>query len=291
MNITRRRFIAISACMAASPAAARTHRWQGRALGAEVGLTIHGPDDVTQRALADARAMLREIESTFSLYDPASALSQLNANGRLDRPSSWFRQLMVFADQGYRQTDGLFDPSVQPLWQALAQGQDPRVARDAVDWDRVQYDAEAITLDANQALTFNGIGQGFATDLIADRFAALGLSDALINIGEYRGLGGPWRLGLSDPTHGTLGTRTLEGKAIATSSPSALSLGDHAHILHPTAAPRWSSVSVEAETATQADCLSTGLCLAPLDLIAAVGDLPEIGRITLVDFDGNLRSL
>ncbi len=291
MKISRRRFIAISAAMVASPAAAQTHRWQGRALGAEVSLTIQGPDDVAQKALIDTEQMLREIEKTFSLYDPNSSLSQLNANGRLDRPSTWFQQLLTSSDHGYRQTDGLFDPSIQPLWQALARGQSLSVARDVVGWNRVRHDAEAITLGAHQALTFNGIAQGFATDLIADQLAALGLTEALINIGEYRGLGGPWRLGLSDPMHGTLGTRTLRGNAIATSSPSALSLGDQAHILHPDAAPRWSSVSVEAETATRADCLSTGLCLAPLDLIAAVRDLPDIHRVTLVDFDGNLRSL
>lgn len=291
MTLTRRRFLTISAALAATPASAATEQWQGRAMGAEVSLTVRGPRDAAAHAITETQALLRQIEALFSLHDPGSALSRLNATGVLTAPDARFVALMQAADQGYRVTGGLFDPTMQPLWLASARGHDPAQARAAVGWDRVRFDARAVRLGAGQAVTFNGIAQGFATDLISDRLLSLGLRDVLVNIGEHRALGGPWQLAISDPAHGMLGLRSLTDRAIATSSPTAMHLGAQTHILHPTARPHWSTVSVEAATATLADCLSTAICLAPRDQAAALRHLPDVLRVTLVDFDGNLSTL
>ena len=291
MMLTRRRFLTISAAMAAGPAWATPQRWEGRAFGADVSLTIRGPRDDAMAAIEATRRIIARVEGLFSLYDPASALSELNRVGRLREPDPDFLALMQAADLGYRLTSGLFDPTVQPLWRALADGSDTAAATAAMGWDRVRFDAGAIRLDRGQALTFNGIAQGFATDLVTAQFQRLGLTETLVNIGEYRALGGSWRLAISDPVHGELGTRRITQGAIATSSPAAMSLGAQAHILHPRHRARWSTVSVEADTATLADCLSTALCLAPLDQIAALRAADGIGQITLVDFNGDLTTL
>lgn len=289
--LTRRRFLAISAAVAAGPAWAERHSWQGRALGADVSLTIHGPRPVAASAVEQLRRILAEVEKLFSLYDESATLVQLNGKGHLLSPDPRFVALMQAADHAHHLTGGLFDPTVQPLWRALADGGDIAGGQRAVGWHRVAFNRHRIDLAAGQALTFNGIAQGFATDLIADELKAHGLTDTLINIGEYRALGGPWRLAISDPAHGELGMRTLRNRAIATSSPAAMMLGAQTHILHPAARPCWSTVSVEAETATLADSLSTALCLAPRDQVAAMRDADGVNRITLVDFDGNLTSL
>ena len=289
MKLTRRRFLTISAAFAAFPAHANS--WQGRAFGADVSITIHGPRDLAEPALVKARRTIREIEQLFSLYDPASSLSRLNNSGALVDPDRCFLALMKAADDAYRITGGLFDPTVQPLWRALAEEHDPTVARAAIGWERVKLDTDRITLDADQSLTFNGIAQGFATDLVVDALTRSGLANTLVNIGEYRGVGGPWSIGLSDPDHGYFGTRALTTGAVATSSPSALSLGAHAHILHPTARPQWSTVSVEAATATMADALSTALVLAPRDAVENIARAAGLRRVTLVTFDGDLTTI
>lgn len=289
--MNRRRFLTISAAACATPAWGETHRWQGRAFGAEIGMTIRGPAEIATEAIATARATVAEVEAQFSLYDPASALRRLNATGVLVAPDPLFIALMQQADAAHRLTGGLFDPTVQPLWRAHATGEDVAAARHLVGWERVAWDPGLIQLDRGQALTFNGIAQGFATDLVTERFAALGLQEVLVNIGEYRALGGPWQLAISDPVHGMLGKQTLDGAAIATSSPGAMTLGAAQHILHPARAPRWSTVSVEAATATMADYLSTSLSLAPQEQIAALIAQADIIRVTLIDFNGDLRSL
>lgn len=54
----------------------------------------------------------------------------------------------------------------------------------------VAFDAELIKPAPSQALTFNGIAQGFATDLVADVLRDHCLTNTLVNIGEYRAMGG-----------------------------------------------------------------------------------------------------
>ncbi|KZY02683.1 MULTISPECIES: FAD:protein FMN transferase [unclassified Sulfitobacter] len=292
MTLTRRRFLTISAaCLAAAPGHAATARWQGQAMGAEVSITLKGPEAVTAPALVEARAMLHRIEAEFSLYDAGSALSRLNRTGRLDRPSPLFLDLMEASDGVHRATGGLFDPTVQPLWQAIATGRDPDAVRAAVGWDRVHFDPGAVTLGPGQALTFNGIAQGFATDCIARLLDARGLGDTLVNMGEFRGRGGPWRIGLADPTFGLMGTRSLRNGAIATSSPAAMLSDRGGHILHPGHAAQWSTVSVEAEDATTADGFSTAFCLSPIGVIRGAAGRHGIRRITLIDTAGDLTTL
>ncbi|ABV92431.1 ApbE family lipoprotein [Dinoroseobacter shibae DFL 12 = DSM 16493] len=298
MNLHRRRFLSISAAaMAAGPVAAAGAgftRWRGEALGAECEITLHAPPGKAQPALDAARAALRAVETQFNLYDPTSALARLNATGRLEAPEPMFLALMELSRQMYEATEGRFDPSIQPLWSALARGLDPETAQAQVGWSRVRWDAGAVRLAPGQALSFNGVGQGFATDRVAETLAAHGMGRLLVNIGEFRGAGGPWRVGLSDPAHGLVGTRQITDGAIATSSPRALSLGGTAHILDPLGrrVPRWSTVSVEAETATVADALSTALCLMRREEIGAVqARVPALRRVTLIDHAGDLVTL
>jgi thiamine biosynthesis lipoprotein len=289
MKLNRRRVLSISAaCMLATPARAQIHRWQGRALGAEVDITLHAPAEIAEPALDRARGSLDAVMAQFDLFDPASTVSRLNRTGHLDAPDVMFRRLMQACTQVHAATGGLFDPTVQPLWRALAEGQPPEAARALIDWSRVRHSAASVTLGEGQALTFNGIAQGFATDLVAEALRDAGLERTLVNIGEFRGTGGPWRLGISDPEIGMIGTRTLTSSAIATSSPKAVPLGGQGHILHGHAKPRWSTVSVEAATATMADGFSTALTMARLeDIRAAVGTF-GIRRITLVSDQGDV---
>jgi len=269
--ITRRRFLAISAAALALPARAEPVRWRGYAMGAEVSLTLEAPEDQAKAALEEVRAILRKTEALFSLYRPASRLSQLNATGRLERPETGFTALLDLCDQAHRLTNGRFDPTVQPLWQALAQGKNPDPAKRLIGWQRVRHSKTQVTLAAGQALTFNGIAQGYATDLVSAALKRAGLTRVLVNIGEYHGTGRDWQIGVADPSHGLVARQSLKNRALATSSPGAMPLGqDQTHIIDPLGqASKWSTVSVEADTATMADALSTAFCHASPDEITA----------------------
>lgn len=288
----RRRFLTLAAAFACAPALARAATWTGRALGAELSVTLHGPREMTGPALAGIPPLLEAVEAAFSLYRPASDLSRLNRTGRLRDPSALMQRLVARADRAHRLSGGLFDPTVQPLWEALAHGQDPEGARAALGWNRVIRSDRRIALQPGQALTFNGIAQGFATDLMRHHLRRYGAETALVNIGEQAAMGGPFTLGIADPVFGHLGTRALRDMAIATSSPAALTLGNAAHILGPRGeTPLWSTVSIEARSATLADALSTAAVFMTETGIARLKSRTKLHRVTLVDADGNLKTI
>ncbi|MCX7644741.1 MAG: FAD:protein FMN transferase [Rhodobacteraceae bacterium] len=293
----RRRFLQIVAVAACLPGSARGEVLRRRfvALGADAEILVHGPAGVATAALAAAGAEIAQAEALFSLYRPDSALSRLNAAGRLDDPPAELLGLLRLCGRVHAATGGRFDPTVQPLWRALAEGRDPAPARAALGWDRVSLSPGRIALGPGQALTLNGIAQGWATDRVTEALARHGLTKALVNIGEHRAIGGPFRLGLEDPVAGLLGHLTLENRAVATSSPGALTLPDgSAHILDPLEGrpPVWSTVCVSARSAALADGLSTALCHAPRDGIAPA--LARLGggiTVRLVDAAGSLTTL
>lgn len=285
--MNRRRLLAVSAAALCAPRRAQARTlWQGRAFGADCRLTLVGPARDAERAIAALPALIEGIEAEFSLYRPSS-LNRLNATGRLV-PSAAFRALAELADRVHGLTGGAFDPTVQPLWQALADRQAAVAA--PVGWQHVGL-GEVITLQPGMALTLNGIAQGFGADAVKALLASLGFEEALIDMGETAAIGGPFRLAISDPAAGHLGTRSLLGTAIATSSPWATLVNCHPHILHPLGLPPlWSTVSVEATTAALADALSTALVFLDRARIAALR-CPGLLRVTVVDPAGNLATI
>ncbi len=307
MTLSRRRFLAICAAtgLAGAPAKAAAE-WRGRAFGADAAITLRGADPaLSAAALAEAEAMIRHMERQFSLHDPASALSLLNRTGRLDRPSAAFIALLELCSAIHRDTGGIFDPTVQPLWQLLAaaapQAPEPAdlaAALELVGWHRVTSTDRGVRLGrAGMALTFNGVAQGFATDRVCDVLRAHGFTEILVDMGEMRAGQGAWRIGVEDPAFGLVATRTLTEAAIATSSPGALRFGSGgpSHILdatHAAARPVWATVSVTAATAAVADAVSTAACfMSRRDIAALRAARDDIAAVLLVDTQGDLRTV
>lgn len=273
MTLTRRRFLNISAAAIAIPVAAKageSARWQGVALGAPAAMILAG---VTPRAarpvFAAIEAELQRLERIFSLYHPGSALVRLNTQGRLDAPPPEMLDLLSLAEAVHHATDGAFDPSVQPLWRARAEGADEATARALTGWNAVRFDAGSVRFDrVGMALTLNGIAQGYVTDRIADLLKSNGFGDVLVDIGEvvargHRADGAAWQAGIATPGGQLVGRVTLGDRALATSAAMGMVLPDgRGHLISPAGrAPRRALVSVSAPRAAVADGLSTALCL------------------------------
>lgn len=297
-RLPRRRVLRLAAALVALPWAVRAagpQVWRGRAFGAEAQVILHAPEAEARAAFAALADLVRRMEGLFSLHDPVSALSRLNAAGRLAPAPPEMSALLGLCARVHDATGGLFDPTVQPLWQALARGGDAAAARAAVGWGRVRHGPDGVVLAPGQALTLNGIAQGFAADAARALLVARGFDRVLVDLGEFAASGGPWRLGLEDPNLGLHGSRTIADSAVATSSPAALMLApDVAHILHPkgSSAPLWSSVTVEAESAALADGLSTAACLMPRDALAALaGRVAGLRAVVAVSPEGEVETL
>lgn len=283
---TRRRFLTIMAGAALAGRAAGAAEWQGRVMGAEARLLIragHASDQV----MSDLRARIARIEATFSLHAP-SELSRLNRQGHVEA-SGLLLEALRLACRMHRATGGAFDPGVQPLWRALAEGTVP--AR-VLPMAGLQRRGRHVRLAPGQALTLNGLAQGLATDLVAQGLAHLG--EVLVDMGETCAVGGDFRLELEDPASGSLGQVTLRaGRAIATTSPGALLFASGAsHVIGPQGQPPlWSSATVEAPTAALADAASTAFALMPAPAIRRAALGLGLGPVRLVDPRGDLITL
>lgn len=277
MKPSRRRFLTIMAGCAmsasgSSPAQSDVSVWRGRALGAEAEIRLFGGDKTkTRQAIAAARDTVLRMERLFSLYQPRSALNALNANGFLEMPPE-FARLMSLVDKLHRQTDGLFDPTVQPLMvaQARADGELSATVRKAlaakVGWAKVQRQSSHLSFAVpGMAMTLNGIAQGFATDRVSEVLNAHGFAPHLVHIGEYRAGEQSAHIGIAGQQGEVLDSIQLFNSAVATSAPLGTRFENgNGHIVNPDLTktiPSWRSVSVKAKTAAEADGLSTAIAL------------------------------
>ncbi|MGS1108951.1 FAD:protein FMN transferase [Achromobacter anxifer] len=308
MNPTRRRFIGIAAAasaLALAPVAARRAAasiapttWQGTALGADAELRLYHPDTGTaQRLIAQSLQELRRLEAIFSLYRDDSALSVLNRQGFLDHPPADLLRLLSESRRYSELTSGMFDPTVQPLWQlyaehfsrpgAAADGPPPQAIAQAlsrVSQADVMLDGSRIELlRPGMGITLNGIAQGYITDRVTDLLRRGGLERALVDMGEIQGLDSrsapqPWKVGIADPRDPgrMLARASLGNQALATSGGYGTAIdaaGRYTHLFDPRsgrARPPYLSVSVMAPSATMADALSTAFSHMPLEATQAV---------------------
>jgi Membrane-associated lipoprotein involved in thiamine biosynthesis len=285
----RRRFLQISAVAALAGHPAQATSWQGQAFGAQIGIDIRGAKNIGHD-LNEIQDEIEAIEATFSLHRP-SELKELNARGRA-RPSAAMRDVLELARRIHHATEGSFDPTVQPLWQALADGRDGQAERMSIGFERVEI-GEEIRLGQGQGLTLNGIVQGYAADRIRALLIARGYRDVLVDMGEFAAIGGPFTLGVSDPAAGMLARLVLtDGQAVATSSPGALALPGGSHILGPKGQRAiWSTVTVEAPSAALADAASTAFVLMDRKAISRSATKLGLSEVHLVDFEGNYGPL
>jgi thiamine biosynthesis lipoprotein len=263
--MNRRRFLTLTAAaLAPLPVHAEAVTvWEGTGLGTALSLRLVGADPRHARqTLARVTTEIERIETLASLHRD-SALTRLNRDGRLSWPAPDLLDLLTVAGQVHAATAGAFDPTVQPLWQALAEKTDSDTARTLIGWHSVRLAPEEVRLDPGQALTLNGIAQGWAADRIAALLRAQGFTDALVDMGEVAALGNfGWPVVIARPDGTRLAETRLSNLALATSSPSGTLVGGQPHILGPKGQkPLWRTVSVSAPSAAVADALSTAFCL------------------------------
>lgn len=323
--ITRRRALAIvagGAVGALLPAARRADgphlfEWTGTALGAPASIQLYHHDRrKAESAIANSVAEIERLENEFSLYRTDSALSRLNRDGRLEAPSHDMRRLLALSRRFGDITDGIFDVTVQPLWELYARhflrraddgdaGPPVEAVADTlrhVDYRRIELTAEAIRLFPGMAVTLNGIAQGYITDRIADLLRKHGWSNVLVDLGEIRALDGhpdsrPWQIALRDSNVGLAPILPLANAALATSAPMGTTLdraGHVGHLFNPRYGwhvPLHRSLTVIATNATTADALSTALALVASEDIPVLAQRAGLGAVWTTDLNGQFTQL
>ena len=271
--------------------------WRERALHG-FGTTLwlragHASARTADAGLDAAVAALRHVEAQMSLFDPDSAVSQLNRTGELRNPDPHLVAVLRLTQEVAAKSEGAFDVTVQPLWatwSAAAKAQrlpslaELNEARQRVNWQALSVSPERIHFaQPGMAITLNGIAQGYAADQARATLQAHGIGHALLDTGEWSPLGNspanaPWQLGIADPhqTEKLIATLTADGRSIATSSDNHTTFTAdcaHHHLFDPRTGdspPELSSVTVLAPSCALADALTKVLFVAGPTRAAAV---------------------
>ena len=212
------------------------------------------------------------------------------------RPTD-FVALLTRALSLARISDGVYDPTVQPLWQTYFRhftGSNPDPAGPAqreldaalalVDWRAVEVGTNRIAFARpGMGLTLNSGAQGYITDRVADVLRAHGFDRMLVDMGEPRALstkpdGSAWRIGIANPADPSRTVATLEvvDQCVSTSGGYGTLFdpaGAFTHLIDTRTgrtAPALLGVSVVASTGTIADGLSTAMLMAPVERRQAI---------------------
>lgn len=263
------------------------YEWRGVAMGAEARIVFCGGDAVSD-AVQMAVAEIERLEEILSLFRGESEICRLNRDGVLAAPSGDMRRALALGLSVAQTSGGLYDPTVQALWEAYVDwfaaepdaGLPPNglvaAARERVDWRRVEVGPAEIHLGSGQRITLNGLGQGYVTDRIAGLLRMRGFTHVLVDLGEQRALGPrddgtPWIVARQGAE-----SIALRNGALATSEGGGCIIGAGGavhHLFDPRtgySAGHWRRITVGHPSAAMADALSTALYAAAPPEIAGV---------------------
>jgi thiamine biosynthesis lipoprotein len=193
-----------------------------RAMGNDASIQVVGLDvQRTERLLDQAVRRIEHLEARWSRFLPTSDISRLNAtSGTVLDVDPDTNRLIVAMVQGWRASDGAYDPTLLGALNALGYATDwsdasrPSCAATG-GWrgdpggillDPVQH---RVQLPLGTSLDAGGIGKGLAADVVADAVMAAGADGVAVTIGgdlRVRGeapSGDGWRIGVADPADDT----------------------------------------------------------------------------------------
>lgn len=265
--------------------------------------------DASEKALA----ALHRAERRLSTWTDDSELARLN-EAEVGQPVNLSPELLsdlTAARRWWRATGGAFDPGIGKLseiWGLRSGGQEP--SRALLDRVADMPGLEALGLDGPTAVRRHpdlridegGFGKGAGLNDAVRMLKDTEATAAMINLGgqvALYGEGKPVRFDVADPSDRkrVALTLTIDRGALATSGNSerGLLIGErtYSHILDPRSGipvPDFGSLTVWADDALAADCLSTGLyVLGPKSALDWAGKHEGIEVLVLESSDEGLR--
>ncbi|MCX7011320.1 MAG: FAD:protein FMN transferase, partial [Candidatus Sumerlaeota bacterium] len=277
------------------------------AMGTYVRLTAfaHDDEESVRRAFAAAFGVIERLDPILSRHRSDSALSRLNAAGGTDGAPAPLTESLRIAEAAHRQTEGAFDPTIEPLERlesiALRDNAAPsakaidaalaRVGLQHVDWT----DREIAFRLPGMGLDLDGVAKGYILDAVAAELAAAGLTEYLVEGGgDMASAGRAWRVGIWNPAANSTEEARLTRGAMTTSGNYQYGRSPlWGHIIdpfrgRPVAERR--SVTVCAPTCALADAWSTGLAVLEPDRALALAERAPDVECLLIDARGEIRA-
>jgi thiamine biosynthesis lipoprotein len=155
------------------------------------------------------------VNKSMSTYQPNSIISKLNRNEDV-KVDNHFIKVFNTSKEIYKQTNGVFDPTIGAVVNAWGFGPEKRI----IDLDSLKIDSLMQSVGFNKVslenkkiiklptifIDFNAIAKGYGVDVIADYLQSRNVTNYLVEIGgEIRVKGkniekqNAWRVGIDTP--------------------------------------------------------------------------------------------
>ena len=254
--------------------------WTGSVLNAPAKIEIHSTDKrLNNYIIKKIDELVFSYENIFNLQNKSSEINTLNSKKVLYNASPDLTEVIKNAQFISKNTDGLFDITVQPLWELYFENfiinnkknpPDKNKIRETlklVNWKTINVVENKISINNKiSSITLNGIAQGWITDQITTLLKKNGFSNTLVDFGESYASGlyeekRNWNILIQG--RDTEKVISLSNKAIATSA-------GHGTIFEPTmkyhhifntknglSSNNFKTVSIISKKAWMADAIST----------------------------------
>jgi len=264
-------------------------------------ILVHESRDRAQEAMGWAFEEMDRLSAIFNRYERATAIGHLNSEGRLPEAPPEVLRVVSRALTHYELTGGAFDITVKPVVDLFKERfqntETPKVLEKELDQILELVDSRGIVLGDREirfsrpgmGLTLDGIAKGYIVDRISEYLKKKGVENHLVNAGGdictcgSRADGKPWTIAIEDPEKcGEYpDVVRMRSGAVATSGNYEIYY-DRDKMVHHIVNPRsgkspnlFSSVSVRAGSAMDADALATGVYVLERDKgLQLVNSLP-----------------
>ncbi len=283
------------------------------AMGTFICITaLHRSRELAENAIGGAFEEMDRRIALFNRFDGASAVSDLNRQGRLVDAPPEVSRVVGRALHYHRLSHGAFDATVKPLVDlfssSVAGPRENEVAEalELVGSRHVELSPHAIRFRREgMSVTLDGIAKGFIVDKVAEKLTRSGLECYLINAGgDVRTAGTKeggqsWAVAVQDPEkEGEFPDIVqMRDAAVATSGSYEIYF-DHERTYHHIvnsrtgASPGLSkSASVIASTAMAADALATSVFIMnPQDGVKFISAVPQCECLIIDNRGGKWKS-
>ena len=189
---------------------------QGEAQGSTYSIKYIASEEKVTKNQIDS--LLTAFDLSLSTYRPDSKISKINAGDSTVVVDEFFTETFQLSNQIYKETNGLFDPTIGVLVNAYGFGPNKKQQ----DLSSKQVDSllqfvgfDKIALNSNKTISkkhqetfidFNAIAQGYSVDVVVNYLKSKGIENAIVEIGgELFALGKNtidnknWVVGIDDP--------------------------------------------------------------------------------------------
>ncbi len=187
---------------------------RGNAFGTDLNVKLKTSNNRDWKKSIDS--LVEIVNNSLSTYRSNSIISKINKGDTIIKVDTLFKEVYQKAKRIYRETDGIFDPTIGVLVNAWDFGPEKKIKNldsitiknlmEEVGFDKIKIASNKVIKENPKTyIDFNAIAKGYGIDVIGRFIEKQGVQNYMVEIGgEVRAKGKNqrgkfWRIGIENP--------------------------------------------------------------------------------------------